>query len=115
VRFIVYGALCGPAISALFGVTSLCLASFVPWSQYLHALVTWWTGDGVGVLILTPILLAWMTNKRTLRIGLEGFAFTLLLLGMSAYCLELFPLADSFHLPLFTLAPLLMWSVFRTM
>lgn len=42
------------------GVTSLSVAGFAPWSIYGETWTTWWLGDLVGVLIVTPLLLIWV-------------------------------------------------------
>lgn len=57
--FILFAVVLGPFVSALFGVSSLAITGFLNWDQYATVLVTWWTGDGVGVLLLTPLILAW--------------------------------------------------------
>ncbi len=116
VRFVLYGALVGPAVSALFGVTTLCAAGFISWDLYDYTLLTWWTGDGVGALVIAPTILVWFTEeKRSLLRNrrVELFAFTTVLLTTSAYCLDLLPRVALLHLPLFSLAPVLIWAVFR--
>lgn len=46
-------------VAATFGVTSLCGAGFVKWPAYSYTWVTWYMGDFVGVLTVTPLLLTW--------------------------------------------------------
>ena len=66
VQFIVYGALFGGLISAVFGVTGLWVAGFIPSENYFTIFMTWLVGDAVGVLIITPFFLTfkdWSTHK----------------------------------------------------
>ena len=71
IRFIVFGVVLGSGVSALFGVTALGLAGYVPWSHYLHSLTTWWAGDAVGIIVITPMLLVWQAGWRGCRFGRE--------------------------------------------
>jgi PAS domain S-box-containing protein len=115
-RFIAFGAVAGPAVSAIFGVTTLCIAGFLPWDAYAYTLLTWWTGDGVGALVIAPVIITWvaqgkkdfLANRKS-----ELAAFSLILSAAGAYCLNLLPLISSINLPLFSLAPILIWSAFR--
>ncbi|MBZ0275147.1 MAG: PAS domain S-box protein, partial [Anaerolineae bacterium] len=50
----------GALIGATFGVTSLFELSPVPISgSYIESWLQWWLGDSMGVLVFTPLLLAW--------------------------------------------------------
>jgi PAS domain S-box-containing protein len=113
-KFIAYGAVLGPAISALFGVTSLSLAGFVPWSLYPSTLLTWWTGDSAGVLLITPLVLAWAQPLRAPFPGcLECLAFIASLLVANAYCLDYLPVKSSYLAHAVFIAPILLWGTFR--
>ena len=46
-------------VSAIVGPTSICLLGVVPWTIYRTMGFTWWLGDVAGVIVLTPVLLAW--------------------------------------------------------
>jgi diguanylate cyclase (GGDEF)-like protein/PAS domain S-box-containing protein len=115
-RFIVYGAIAGSFISALFGVTGLWAMGFLPWDQYGPVFLTWWTGDGVGVLILTPILLSLLcpppsqSHKPGTR--LETLFYLGALTTTAFYSLG-FSEQQLGHVGLFALLPLSMWSIFR--
>ena len=113
VKFIFYGAIVGSLVSALLGVASLNIAGFIPWNDFGYILATWWTGDAVGVIILTPIFLSWINNQKKLRFGIEELIFLFLLLFTGAFCFEILNFSLPFKLPLFIILPLLMWSAFR--
>ncbi len=89
--FLLYGALLGPGISALFGVTGLASMGFLPWESYIYVLATWWTGDSIGVLILAPALLMWATRRGALELGTEFALFAVALVLASLLCLGVLP------------------------
>lgn len=43
--------------SAIFGTLSLCLTDVIPCSEYLQAAFSWWFGNTMGQLLVTPLLL----------------------------------------------------------
>ena len=47
----------GPMTSAIFGTGSLWLAGIMADGQFMTALMTWFLGDSVGVLLLAPSIL----------------------------------------------------------
>jgi PAS domain S-box-containing protein len=50
--------------NATVGVTTLLIAGKIPWAAYFHNWWTWWIGDTIGVLIVTPLLLSWLAEPR---------------------------------------------------
>ncbi len=72
--------------------------------------------DCIGVLIITPAIVLWATreagDKHTYR-PLESAVFSIVLLGMSAYSLNLWPVPHLIHLSLLLIAPVLLWAAFR--
>jgi diguanylate cyclase (GGDEF)-like protein len=46
-------------VSATWGVTTLQLTGVVELAAFLESWQTWWLGDVIGVLVLTPALLNW--------------------------------------------------------
>lgn len=57
--FVLIGVFAAPILSAIVGATSFYLAGIVPQQEYLSALMTWWVGDAMGVLVIAPVLLIW--------------------------------------------------------
>ena len=62
-----FGCLAGMVstiISATIGVTSLALGGFADWTMYGPIWCTWWLGDAVGAVVVTPFVLLWIENPR---------------------------------------------------
>lgn len=75
----------GAILSAIFGPASLMLGGAVPPELYATVCLQWIMGDATGVLVLTPLLLAWdrWRPTRTSRSRLwESVALALLALGI---------------------------------
>ncbi len=52
------------AVSATIGVSSLALSGFAEWTMYGPIWCTWWLGDAVGAVVVTPFVLLWRENPR---------------------------------------------------
>src|SRR5580704_4720820 len=63
-KFAFLAGMLSTAISATVGVTSLSLGGFAAWTEYGPIWRTWWLGDGVGAVVVTPLLLLWRENPR---------------------------------------------------
>lgn len=63
-RFIALAAGLSTLVSATVGVTALSLGGYAPWPRYGDIWLTWWLGDVVGALVVTPPLLLWATGTR---------------------------------------------------
>jgi integral membrane sensor domain MASE1 len=56
-RFIVLGAVLSCCINASIGIGALLGFGFLPASQAAGNWFTWWVGDALGVMIITPLCL----------------------------------------------------------
>jgi signal transduction histidine kinase len=116
-RFILFAAMISTAVSALFGVTSLCLGGFARWSEYETIGLTWWLGDMVSDMIIAPLLMIWLTRARVVpRPGVlvEGLVLLVLtiIIGVTVFSGHS-PLGRD-HRPLeFLAVPPLVWAAFR--
>jgi len=115
--FIFYGACLGSLVSALLGVTSLLAAGFILPANYGFTLFTWFTGDAVGVLVMTPVIITLYCRKKEKISGqicpLEYLLFFLLLTVATLFGLELIQGFETVHVSLYSVTPLLMWSLMR--
>jgi len=70
----------GALASATVGVTTLWLAHVVPGAGVWSALSLWWAGDYLGALVVTPVLLTWV-SPAGVRIGRRAALEMSLLVG----------------------------------
>ena len=62
-KFVLLAAIFSTAVSATFGVTSLALGGYAAWQNYGSIWITWWLGDVVGALIVTPAIVLWVSDR----------------------------------------------------
>jgi PAS domain S-box-containing protein len=104
-------------VSATIGVLALCLNGITTWADFDHSWFTWWTGDILGMLVVTPLLITWSQPTRftfnASRLP-EAVLLTVLLTataqsifgGWSALSTSGYPIS-------FLVTPFLMWAAFR--
>lgn len=63
IKFLLLAAVFSTAVSATFGVTSLALGGYADWQRYGEIWITWWLGDVVGALIVTPAIVLWVSDR----------------------------------------------------
>ena len=65
-KFVAFSAILSPMISSILGVTVLYWSGNIIWSSYAESWWTWWTSNTVGIIIFTPLVLAWSQKSRQL-------------------------------------------------
>jgi integral membrane sensor domain MASE1 len=107
----------GCTLAPTWGVTTLAVAGVVDWAAYFDSWRTWWLGDLMGVLLVTPVALTWrqllQLERRPLRVaeavgslGLLAAVAAVVFAGPSPLASGDYPLA---FLPL----PCLVWIASR--
>jgi signal transduction histidine kinase len=56
---IVFGAVIATMVAATIGTLSLHLGGIVPRTALAETWRAWWIGDGIGILLVTPVILVW--------------------------------------------------------
>lgn len=114
--FTIFGVVLGPLISALFGVTSLVLFGILDGEVYWLSLLTWWIGDGVGVLMLTPLILAFSYPEHDLSERPASVELVLFYLAALTYIVVVLGIRPSNFLLVnspYLFFPLLLWAITR--
>lgn len=71
-------------VSPTIGVSVLYLAGFVAANEYAAVWVTWWLGDSIGILLLTPLVLVVNTTHWRNLLKADGLRLVVGLLGALA-------------------------------
>jgi PAS domain S-box-containing protein len=105
------------AIASGLGTLALAFSGVTPPGAVQMLWFTWWLGDAVGILVVTPLLLAWR-RWRQLRLAPRQLAeLTLLLglLGVSAWINFYLMSVHELHVPLvlYLMLPSAIWAAAR--
>jgi len=116
-RFLLLAGLGSTSVAATIGVTSLCLAGYAAWHAYGLIWLTWWLGDGTGILMVSPLLLLWVDSGASgwspPRI-VEALVLLVVLAATGKVVFDgwLAP-AGQTYLLVFLCQPVLLWAGFR--
>ena len=101
-------------VSASVGVTSLALQGFVRWDDYTAIWSTWWLGDAMGALVVTPAAVLWSTATAPRWSRRQILEAGLLLGGFFVVCVVVFgELLPAWRSRAVLCLPFLMWAAFR--
>ncbi|WP_320820643.1 CHASE domain-containing protein [Thalassolituus sp.] len=62
--FVLLVIMLGCMVASTVGALTLFFAGFIPISAVLFTWITWWAGDSIGILIMTPLLLVLADNEQ---------------------------------------------------
>jgi diguanylate cyclase (GGDEF)-like protein/PAS domain S-box-containing protein len=103
-------------VTALLGAAVPALAFGAP---FIHAWLLWWAADGLGMLLVTPVIICWVNNGQGLSRTFSAKKITemiLLVFLLVVFALLLFgpfTQAEKPFLRNYMLFPLLIWLAFR--
>ncbi|MGW7547649.1 MASE1 domain-containing protein [Streptomyces sp. NPDC054770] len=104
------GAFTGMLVSSTVGSGTLALAGALPDDRFWPTWSVWWTGDAMGVLVVTPVLLVLRSAHRPRDVPVSRWVEALLLVA-ATYGVGLLETGST---PLMFLGfPLLIWAAFR--
>jgi integral membrane sensor domain MASE1 len=104
------GALTGMLVSATTGSATLVLAGVLSRGDFWPTWSVWWTGDAMGVMVVTPVLLVLRMARRPRDLPPSRWAEGVLL----AIATGAVGVLEASHTPLLFLGfPLLIWAAFR--
>jgi PAS domain S-box-containing protein len=107
---VVFGAILSTPVAATVGVTVLTVFGGAPAIPYGTAWLAWWTGDAIGILLVTPLILTWVTGPRlriAARDAAEAGALSIVLV---VFTVVLFQAPFSYVYAIF---PVTMWAALR--
>ncbi|HEY1421849.1 MAG TPA: MASE1 domain-containing protein [Candidatus Acidoferrum sp.] len=116
-KFVLLAGMLSTAISASIGTATLLLGGLAEWSHFHSVWITWWLGDGVGSVIVTPFLLLWFENPRFNWTRKQMLELAFLFFGL--FSTAWFVFGESFHVYVknypfeYLCFPFLVWAAFR--
>src|SRR5580704_16904586 len=104
-------------VSATIGVATLAAGGFAGWAAFGSIWYTWWLGDAMGAVLVTPLLLLWWENPSLTwtRDQITELAF----LFMGLFCTTWIVFGEPFHSELknypfeYLCIPFLVWAAYR--
>lgn len=81
-KFALLAGILATTVSASIGVTILATGGLADWSAFGSIWSTWWLGDAVGAVVVTPLLLLWWENPHPRWTHKQMVELALLLLGL---------------------------------
>jgi diguanylate cyclase (GGDEF)-like protein/PAS domain S-box-containing protein len=117
VALLVFGALASTTIGATIGVASLCVSGVEPSGMFGTLWWAWWLSDVGGVLLVTPLLLAWARwSWQDIRVNgaLEAAALIISLVITNVIVFSGRVTGGATHYQLeYTVFPFLVWAAIR--
>src|SRR6266568_2260047 len=116
-KFAVICVVLATPISATVGTTSLAIAGYADWANFTNIWLTWWLGDMIGALVVTPIVVLWAQTdarafSRTELTKSAGVIVLAVAVGFIAFSPYLHMIATPGALSFLAVSPLL-WAALR--
>jgi len=116
-KFVVFAAVISTPLAATIGNLSLCVSGHERWQEFQHLWLTWWSGDAIGALMVTPLILSWAERPIERWRGIRWAEFVMLLVLTSLLSVTIYTellhrsagIRPWGHLSI----PLLLWAAFR--
>src|SRR5215475_677286 len=116
-KFAVICVVLATPISATVGITTLVIAGYAEWANFANIWLTWWLGDMIGALVVTPVVVLWARSgaralsriELTKSAGVIGLAVAV---GFIAFCSYVQIVAAPGALSFLAVLPLL-WAALR--
>jgi len=116
-KFVIFAAVISTTIAATVGNLTLCIAGHESWQDFSHLWLTWWSGDAVGALMATPLILTWIERPIERWSAMRWLEFSMLMVLMFLLSLTIY--TDLLHRAAgirpwgHITIPLLVWAAFR--
>jgi diguanylate cyclase (GGDEF)-like protein len=116
-KFTLLAGMAATTLSATIGVATLAATGFADWGAFGSIWCTWWLGDAVGAVTVTPLLLLWWENPQLKWTREQAMELAFLFLGLFATGWMVF--GRPFHAELknypleYLCIPFLIWAAFR--
>jgi diguanylate cyclase (GGDEF)-like protein len=116
-KFAILAGMVATSVSATIGVATLAIGGFADWAAFGSIWCTWWLGDAVGAVTVTPLLLLWRENPQLKWTREQVMELAFLFFGLFSTGWAVF--GKPFHSELknypleYLCIPFLIWAAFR--
>lgn len=104
-------------IGASIGTLTLMVTALGEWQNFLPIWTTWWIGDLLGALVVTPVILTWTAfplARMSKRTYIESGFLLLLTAGITWFVFSSMPPSGVFHQALiYVIFPFVIWAALR--
>lgn len=107
---LILGPISYSTITSLIGVINLKLYDSIPIEQFWYTYKTWWLGDAIGIILVTPLMLSWFSKDSFNKNNFNFLELTLYGLVTISLCFSVF---FQYHDLKYLILPLLFWSAYR--
>ncbi|HKO78019.1 MAG TPA: MASE1 domain-containing protein [Flavobacterium sp.] len=107
---LIIGPISYSTITSLIGVISLTLNGSISTEQFWYTYKTWWLGDSIGIILVTPFMLSWFLKDSLNKSNFKFFEITIYGLATILLCFGVF---FQYHDLKYLILPLLFWSAYR--
>src|ERR1700722_8737394 len=116
-KFALLAGMVATSVSATIGVATLAIGGYADWTAFGSIWCTWWLGDAIGAVLVTPLLLLWWENPRLQWAREQMTELAFLFIGLFSTAWIVF--GEPFHSELknypleYLCIPFLIWAAFR--
>lgn len=107
---LILGPISYSTITSLIGVINLKIYDSIPIEQFWYTYKTWWLGDAIGIILVTPLMLSWFSKDSFNKNNFNFLELTLYGLVTILLCFSVF---FQYHDLKYLILPLLFWSAYR--
>jgi PAS domain S-box-containing protein len=107
---VVLGALASPVLSATIGTTVLSLSGSAVGISRAMIWLAWYSGDAIGIVLITPLILAWASGPRPKLTTREAIEASVLATILVVFTVALFQTPFSYVYAIF---PVTIWAALR--
>ncbi len=114
---VILAAIFSTMVSASLGVGALVLGGIVSLNEYATAWTKWWLGDMMGVLVVTPALLVWLSPTQTALSRLKVVEVCFMMAALLAVGNEIFGAQElamhGYYPASLAVFPFVIWAALR--
>ncbi|MBU1277366.1 MAG: PAS domain S-box protein [Proteobacteria bacterium] len=116
IGLVLWGGLATTLISATAGAAGLIWAGMTPWPGWPLPWLTWWLGDSMGVITVTPFILCWLARPISSLNHIKPLEVLCWAAAASLAAMSLFggwTPSHLTHMLCFVAFPMLLWAALR--